>query len=1258
MRILTTLLFLGLTMSCTSQEFEDAPKAPQVRTTVKFDYYAQPLPEIPLPNDIATRYDADSPTLRRINASLIAPSSFEREVRALFDGLDGWGIGQPITIPFTGPLDIDSILKGHRDHDYDPSNDVIYLIDITEGSPDEGRLYALDLGEGNFPVTLEKPEYWKNDPRGWTLSLHFEEADEDLDGDGILDPGEDLNGNGVLDPGEDRNENGVLDPPEDTDADGVLDTPNYLPGKSPSRSDLAARSDALMYFYEKETNTLIAQPMVPLRERTTYAVVVTTRLKDARGRAVGSPFEYRYHLSQHEALKNLDNYLPSGLSMSDVAFAFSFTTQTVESDFVAVRDGLYGRGIQKHLSEAYPAKITKMFPLFDADNPDFEGRTSPYLLTGEDFSYAYREIAKLLQEREGTPLRKNLESHSYIDYHVVGQFESPQLFEREDERGNPLGYNSQVWPTDLTTKVAPHRSETITFWLTVPRKEVSARKDGEAVPVVMLSHGYTSSRFGEVAGFAGYFAKHGMATLGIECPSHGLGVTADEIELGRSLLSAAGVAEFADAIMNDRAFDQNNDGKVDSGADFWTAYVFHTRDIVRQCALDHLTLTRLLRSFDGQRKWAFDLNGDGEKELAGDFDGDGKVDIGLDAPINMVGASLGGIMSTILGGLEPHITAIAPIAGGGGLANIGTRSRQGGVREAVILRIMAPVFTGTLQEDGSGLLLETIVPDLNATKILPLGKVADAKPGDTMVVTNIDNGERGCGYISKDGTVRTGIAADIANQANLGRFLQGVRTRLLARNEPAEALDCQAACAMMQACAESTCGTAMMDYTCDVFCADQSEVTVPSCADVQAAVQEDGSVCRELELADRIRIDVYAGPKLVTGSKHCEVVGGAVPMKSLDTFEETITYQEHTFRDGSPLVALAQGNGERRATPGLRRFLSLAQLVLDPADPAVFARHFAQEPLVYGTGEQTQTNAMIVTTLGDMNVPASSGVHAARAAGFVNYRDVVPDNKYDGTPYEGLTANQILIDTYVSEAVDVVGRFFDGDTPVHIDVENFSQTTDLWGDGVPRLEPPIRLIEKTPNGDGISGAIFPMGEPTGQHGFDLPGQQYEKALRVCIEQCADDDGCGCSTAKHYDVGLFMFNVLGKYLSTGGKVWDTDLCHAYDECPDKQPRPTSRFENRVFEDLFVNGGQPTAEENTDNQSDPDGAGAQAGASTSDAPDEGGKEASGGIAGDTGIDEVTDASQGGEPTDIDAAGAAAEEVMTGGADGAGGTGGAAR
>ena len=125
-------------------------------TTVKFDFLARPLPEIPLPNDIAMRFDPTSPTGQRINASMLAPTGLERYVRTRIDQLDGWGINQPISIPFTGALDVTSIIEGHHVPDgepdtYDLSDDVVYLIDVDRDSPEFGRKIYLDLGQGNYP---------------------------------------------------------------------------------------------------------------------------------------------------------------------------------------------------------------------------------------------------------------------------------------------------------------------------------------------------------------------------------------------------------------------------------------------------------------------------------------------------------------------------------------------------------------------------------------------------------------------------------------------------------------------------------------------------------------------------------------------------------------------------------------------------------------------------------------------------------------------------------------------------------------------------------------------------------------------------------------------------------------------------------------------------------------------------------------------------------------------------------------------------
>jgi hypothetical protein len=339
---------LVFTPACMSPEAGGLAEATAAATTVKMDFYHRPLPEIPLPNDIATTADPTSATGRRVNASMLAPTQMERRVRGYLDDLDGWGTLQPIVIPFTGPLDIESILAAHRDVNYDPADDVIYLINIDRDSAKFGELRHLDLGNGNYPVVLEgRDKYWQNDPRGDTISILFEETNEDLNG------------------------NGILEPFEDTDADGVLDVPNYLPGATADPTDpndLAARADAMMSFYERETSTLIARPMMPLDERTTYAVVVTRRLLDEAGDPVGSPYPFINHNAQTEALRPLLEVLPDGVAVDDIAYTFSFTTQTTSSSFVAVRDGLYGYGVQAHLAREFPAEVATLEPLLDSDD--------------------------------------------------------------------------------------------------------------------------------------------------------------------------------------------------------------------------------------------------------------------------------------------------------------------------------------------------------------------------------------------------------------------------------------------------------------------------------------------------------------------------------------------------------------------------------------------------------------------------------------------------------------------------------------------------------------------------------------------------------------------------------------------------------------------------------------------------------------------------------------------------------------------------
>jgi len=1064
-RELTMLVAVALAVGCSPAPTGLARSKPAA-VTVKMDFFNKPLPEIALPNDIATRYDENSPTKRRINASMIAPTAFEARTRQRLDDLDGWGVMQAITVPFTGTIDVNSVVDRHDDVDYDSRDDAIYVLYL---GPDESRIgevHHLDIGNGNYPAVLERRDlYYKNDPRGDSMTLFYEEADEDLNRNGVLDPGEDADGDGVLDEGEDLDGDGKLDPPEDTDADGILDRPNYLPGMHPSSDDLAARADAVMTFYERSSNTLIARPLVPFDDASTYAVVVTRRIFDLAGDPVGSPYPFINHVAQTDTLEPLLRHLPDGLAVGDIAFAYSFTTQTIKSEWQAVRDGLYGHGPQQHLAGEYPASVDELLPMRDA--AFFPDMTMPHLLYGEVWKPALAELSgQLLGQSAGEGLDAIVDGTDWVDWYAVGSYTSPQLFPRLDGSGEPLPLNDQVWPPNLGRDIAPARGEQIYFTLSVPRKEVSARGDGKPAPVVILGHGYTGNRF-DVMQMSSYFARHGFAVIGIDGPSHGISISSADESLAKVLLTAFGVSNAGEALLRDRAFDQNGDGITDSGADFWSSYLFHTRDMVRQFALDYMQLVRMVRGFDGTARWDFDLDGDGENELAGDFDADGLMDISAESELYVFGGSLGGIMSMVLGAVDPAITAIAPVSGGGGYGDMGPRSTQGGVYQAFILRVMGPLFVGTTDPDTGEMLLETIVVDLNDDQTIPIGSISGITPWDTMVVENLRNGVRRCGYVSPDGTVRASAEAD--------------------------------------------------------------------------------------EL-DPLRITFYKGPQLDPASEHCALLRDVEPFVVVDSFSDPFVYQAVSFDAGSALVALQEGLGMRRGHPDFRRLGNLGQLVLDPADPAVLARNLLLDPLSYaGTNETTGAHSLIITTMGDTAVPVSGGAAVGRAAGLVDYLEI--DDRY------GVPPNQELIDNFTIEGVHNLKRYTNssGDG-VHLDVENFSGGSDMFGTEVPRLDPPLRLgLGATDPLGGKSAAIFPYNVPTGQHGFDFPGMMTDKAREQCREQCTEmgPDPCGCDTLETFDIGYFMMNMVGRYFGSAGHVLSTDLCMSRNDCDNLPAAPTNR-----------------------------------------------------------------------------------------------------
>ena len=1101
------LAALALQAACVAAPNDGLAPSGSANTTVAVDFFHRPLPNIPLPNDLATRFDANSATQRRLNASMLAPTFFERLTRELVDELDGWGIFAPISVPFTGPIEVRDIIDHHHAN-RQLDDDVVYVIDITRGSPGFGAAVELDAGQGNFPVVLEKLDsFWEADPRGDTNTLLFEEHDEDANGNGKLDPG------------------------EDDDLDGRLDKPNYLPTEQRKHTDmnLAERADALMTFYERETDTLLLRPLQPLRERTTYAVVVTRRLRDNAGNPVGSPFAFINHTAQNTALEPLADALAAGkdifgdLQLSDIAFTWTFTTGSTSAELIAVRDGLYGHGVQAHLADEFPATLSKIHNPWSA-KPKFAWE-SQLTFSAETFLAVNSLLTNFGQELisvKGEFGARLLAAMRYVDFHALGTYASPQLMQRVNANGDYVSYNEMVWPPDVHRKKVAARAEEVPFWLTVPRREVidaanAARGigKGKPAPLAIIGHGYTSTRF-EVLVYHAFFARHGIACLAIDNASHGLPLPDEYKELVPIVLDGIKAKGMGTAILDNRMWDQDADGQEDSGADFWTAYTFHTRDNVRQTAVDYMQLMRVLRTWDGNKKWPFDANGDGDagNDVAGDFNGDGIVDVGgPDALITMTGSSLGGIMSAVMAGTEPHLAAAVPIAGGAGLGDVGIRSIQGGVKEAVQLRMMGPIYIGYPVADGS-VEIRQVVPRLNKTEkmlvaTLPKTVVDQLKNGASVRIDNEGNDEYDCALVRPDGSFRVAVASDAFGDADKAQ-----RQRHVMR--------------------------------------------------------------------------FYPGNPFVLGEiderrhRACALKADAKALHTVDSFGADVAFhllsKQTTYQKGEPLTAIAEGLGLHRARPETRRFMAFAQMILDPGDPATYAR-FATGGLQYATGEQVQTHTIVWHNVGDMNVPVSTGVSIARAAGLLDMKTRHP-------AWGNRTLNQVLIDTHVLEAVDTIPRFkAPNGSGVLLDPEDLSQSAskttgvDVFAPGpnatfargddgyyVPRLSPPLhdKAVFKDAGG-GWSGLFVPLVKPTGQHDPEQPGSETDRLRKACVAAAKDATGaedpakkqaCQAPT-QYFDQGSLVYEMLAYYLASGGTRFSLDACQIQWTCKDIPPPPAER-----------------------------------------------------------------------------------------------------
>ena len=1045
--------------ACSSAPFEGlAPARDQGGPKVRFDLFATPLPEVPFPTDILTRPDPVSPTGRRLNASLVAPSLLQGNLASALDTLDGFGTFAPLTVAFDRPIDVLDLFA--RQNDADPANDGVYLVDLGTGAQ-----VPLDFGGGRFPYTSIDPgRYFPADPDAATWNLLFP-------------------------------------------ASGPF--ANFLHPQAPH---LTAReqADDLLAFYERETNTLIARPVLPLRQRARYAVVLTSRIHGLDGRPISSPHPGINHAAQTQELQPLLSRLPQGTRLEDVAYAWAFTTQSITGDLELIRRGLYGQGPLQRLAVEYPVElgfvahprvnvaILQERGTFVKDQQS--GNKADYILPAAALQTLVTDPAV-----QGLPFAVDpadaalLDTWKYVDYFVSGTFAVPSFVD---------GPGGRFWVDPAAGNVFA-REEAVTFLLAVP-KQVPQAGHLAPFPLVLAGHDFGSNRFAPAFAFAGTFAKFGVATLAFDAHGHGLALDAAQQQTLRDAARAHGLEAFAEAMLQGRARDLDGDGVPDPGADDWTADAFHSRDVLRQSAVDWMQAIRLLRSFDGTSEIAL---GSGGVVVGGDFNDDGVPDVGgpatFAAPIFEAdrkthafergdpnpgadlfafGTGLGGITAAIVPGVEPDIVATAPASSAGGLADVALRTTLPGLLRPVLLGLMGPLVVTCPFDRGAG----PIDPATQA----PLGACGTAGESTLALVIADPGGER-----------------DIPVASLTPSPGQQVMVRNLEQAPPGA--DCR-----QQKTAGCAAGTADA----------QGRVRLSIAADPPSlVVPQLGSTARP---GDRLEVLVFdAG-----GAEQRRIVSFEV--------ESRFSGADH---QGTALFSPGGGFGLARNTPAFRRMMGLTQLVLDPADPANYASGYASR------------GALLVGTAGDPVVPVGATVALARAAG------VVPAQ---ADPDYGVSLEEVLIRSGAVEGVPATRRFDDpaggawAALPGHLrcdpgadctgdalaDVGGYSCSAGTCTDGLqaPRLDPPLqqKLVRQsapagpcpvnkrakapgcysagasacTASAPAVSALLLPLLARSGQHAFAGPNAQ-----------------------SAFDMDQFIANAVGRFFECRGRELRFDEC---------------------------------------------------------------------------------------------------------------------
>ena len=213
---------------------------------------------------------------------------------------------------------------------------------------------------------------------------------------------------------------------------------------------------------------------------------------------------------------------------------------------------------------------------------------------------------------------------------------------------NGLGLNpTSTFVTFANPLPVATSTQKVPVLLTIPNANSQRPKPAAGWPVVIYQHGITRDRSDAFA-VAGTLASQGFAVIAIDAPLHGITNATSPLNIANTPFAAAGARErtFNVDYVNNTTGAAGPDGVVDaSGTHFINlSSLLTSRDNIRQAAADLLVLAKAIPSIRYTQSGT-------------DFDG---------ARISFVGQSLGGIIGTVFMAVQPDVqTALLNVPGGG-----------------------------------------------------------------------------------------------------------------------------------------------------------------------------------------------------------------------------------------------------------------------------------------------------------------------------------------------------------------------------------------------------------------------------------------------------------------------------------------------------------------------------------------------------------------------------------------------------------------